>query len=139
MKALQTLLLILSFFIFTACDEKSNDNFKTIEQINEISQDKLTLLFLSKPGCKWCLKQKNDFKEKNYIKKYPQYDFIKIESDEKLFSQILKIKDLNLQSFPTLVLIQRDNQDLIILEKLEGYIQPDILEPFLEFNKDLLK
>lgn len=141
MKLLNIVFVSLLAIFIAACSEEAkpaNVNFKSITSFNEIPQDKMTFLFLSKPGCKWCAKQKEDFKNLEYIKKYPEYDFIKIESDEPLFKQFYT-SAFPINSFPTLVVMQRNEAQFIVVEKIEGYVKPDVLEPILEFNKDLAK
>ena len=141
MKILNIVFVVLISFFIAGCNEEikpSNTNFKSIKGFDEISQDKMTFLFLSKPGCKWCAKQKEDFKNLEYIKKYPEYDFIKIESDEPLFKQFYT-SAFPISSFPTLVIMQRNESQFIVVEKIEGYSKPEVLESILEFNKDLVK
>ncbi|MEN8717463.1 MAG: hypothetical protein ABF301_02230 [Sulfurovum sp.] len=141
MKALNIFLVaFLSLFILGCNDDKKIEQkleFKTISSFADIKEDKMTFLFLSKPGCKWCAKQKEDFKAFDYINRFPQYDFIKVESNEPIFRQ-LYTSAFPVSSFPTLVVMQRSGTQFIVVENLEGYANKEILEPILEFNKDLV-
>lgn len=140
MKLINIVFVLFLFIFVSGCSnnkETSKVNFKNITGFEEISENKMTFLFLSKPGCKWCKKQKEDFENLGYIQKYPAYDFIKIESDEALFKKF-QSSAFRVSSFPTLLVLQRNDKEFIVVEKIEGYARPDVLEPILEFNKDLV-
>jgi thioredoxin-related protein len=140
MRIFKLMFFVFLTMFFVACnDTKQNVDvkFKSIKSFEEVPQDKMTFLFLSKPGCKWCAKLKEDFKNFEYIKKYPQYEYIKIESDEPLFKQF-QATAFRVTSFPTVLILQRSSKEFIVVEKIEGYSKPDVLEPILEFNKDLV-
>jgi len=143
MKVLNIFFVLVIAFFISGCteDEKKEQsavNYKQITSFNEISENKMTFLFLSKPGCKWCKKLKEDFKSFQYINKYPEYDFVKIETKEPIFRQFTT-SGFPVSSFPTLVIMQRNSDEFIVVEKIEGYVAKDVLEPILEFNKDLAK
>lgn len=141
MKKILLILVLISFtLMFNSCKGNAiqKNGLSKLEKIENISDKKYSFLFFSKKGCPWCIKQKEDFKVEKYTKKYNEIDFYYIEKGDSSYNEFKNIKELNYDTVPTMFLIEKKDNQIIVFEKFSGYTEPELLHTYFDMmiNED---